>query len=101
MKSAKTKRNLHIDSPARLFSFVRSLRKRAILTSVAGMALLLAGGAQAQQAAPQPHVPLQKAIGVPYADRPVPSLAVLNAGFAKLDGGKLVLSARRRDGIQR
>lgn len=39
-----------------------------------------------------PHVPLQKAIGVPHADRPVPSLAVINAAGARLEGGKLVLT---------
>ncbi|MBB3933723.1 hypothetical protein GGR25_004801 [Kaistia hirudinis] len=83
---------MHVDKTAGLFSAMRGLRKGASLAGAAGIALFLAGGAQAQQAASQPHVPLQKAIGVPYADRPVPSLAVLNAASAKLDGGKLVLS---------
>jgi hypothetical protein len=38
------------------------------------------------------HTPLEKTIGAPHANRPVPSLAVINAAGAKLEGGKLVLS---------
>ncbi|MFS8037015.1 hypothetical protein ACI7BZ_08620 [Xanthobacter sp. AM11] len=56
--------------------------------------LILAGSAAfAQQGPAQPqHVPLKKAIGVPHVDRPVPSLAVINAAGAKLEGTKLTLS---------
>lgn len=92
MKSASAAASVNVDNPPNLFSSMRSLRNGAIFAGVAGVALLLAGGAHAQQAAPQPHVPLQKAIGVPHSDRPIPSLAVLNAGAAKIEGGKLVLS---------
>lgn len=72
--------------------------RRLLGGAVAAAVLLGSGMACAQQAAssqpaPQQHVPLQKAIGVPHADRPVPSLAVINAGGARLDGTKLTLSA--------
>lgn len=62
-----------------------------VLISV-GLVVLSTAGGLAQQSPGKPHVPLQKTIGVPYADRPVPSLAVLNAAGARLEGGKLVLS---------
>ncbi|MCP8937932.1 hypothetical protein NK718_05345 [Alsobacter sp. SYSU M60028] len=63
---------------------VRSLALVALLC-------LAAGAASAQEA--KKHVPLEKSIGVPAAQsRPVPSLAVLNAAGAKLEGGKLVLT---------
>ena len=60
-------------------------------------ALVMAGSAAVAQeaakpAAPAQHVPLQKVIGTPHADRPIPSLAVINAAGAKLDGGKLTLT---------
>ncbi len=62
--------------------------------ALAAALLLSAGAAHAQDAAKaQPHVPLQKSIGAPsYADRPVPSLAVINADGAKLEGTKLTLT---------
>ncbi|MGO4675015.1 hypothetical protein AB4Z40_19150 [Bosea sp. 2YAB26] len=47
--------------------------------------------AQATPAVP-PHVPLQKAIGTPAKPELVPSLFVLSARGATLQGGKLVLS---------
>jgi hypothetical protein len=50
------------------------------------------GWAQSQETPTKPHVPLAKTIGEPQATAPVPSLAVLNAAGAKLEGGKLVLS---------
>jgi hypothetical protein len=37
-------------------------------------------------------VPLAKTIGAPHTDRPIPSLAVINAAGAKLEGGKLTLT---------
>lgn len=69
-------------------------------SSIARAGLVLAGLllgcgvalAQTAPAQPQQHVPLKKAIGVPYADRPVPSLAVINAAAAKLEGNKLTLT---------
>jgi len=60
--------------------------------SAAVLALALGSGAALAQEAPKPHVPLEKVIGTPYAGRPVPSLAVLNAAGAKLEAGKLVLT---------
>ena len=56
--------------------------------------LLSAGAASAQQpssSAPPPHVPLQKSIGQAKPEV-VPSLFVLNAKGASLQGGKLTLS---------
>ncbi|MBX9760923.1 MAG: hypothetical protein K2Y29_19250 [Beijerinckiaceae bacterium] len=56
-------------------------------------ALMFATCASAQTAqSPVQHKPLEKTIGVPHSSRPVPSLAVLNAAGAKLEGGKLVLT---------
>jgi hypothetical protein len=62
------------------------------LSFAAGLLALSTVAGHAQQPAPKPHVPLEKTIGAPHAGRPVPSLAVLNAAGAKLDGGKLVLT---------
>lgn len=62
---------------------------------ILGAALIVAvpfGNAWAQQAAPTPHVPLEKTIGQAHSSRPIPSLAVLNAAGAKLESGKLVLT---------
>ena len=60
---------------------------------MAALAVIACGSAQAQQQPKPPqHVPLQKAIGVPHIDRPIPSLAVLNAAGAKLEGTKLTLT---------
>jgi hypothetical protein len=55
-----------------------------------GVALLTASGALAQEK--KPHVPLEKAIGQAYSNRPIPSLAVINADGAKLENGKLTLT---------
>jgi hypothetical protein len=54
--------------------------------------LLLAPGLAFSQDAPKPHVPLEKSIGQVTPTGPVPSLAVLNAAGAKLEGGKLILT---------
>src|SRR5918993_3620788 len=55
--------------------------------------LLLAPGiALSQDATTKPHVPLEKTIGRTTPTGPVPSLAVLNAAGAKLEGGKLTLT---------
>lgn len=60
------------------------------LLAAAGLLALGVTGALAQDQTR--HVPLQKSIGVPHSDRPVPSLAVINAAGAKVEGGKLVLT---------
>lgn len=57
----------------------------AVLLASAGPLL-----AQTTPAVPQ-HVPLQKTIGQPSPDI-VPSLIVMNAGGASLQGGKLTLT---------
>lgn len=61
---------------------------------LATIALIFACPAHAQSGpgAFQAHTPLKKTIGAPYAERPVPSLAVINASGARLEGGKLMLS---------
>jgi hypothetical protein len=60
---------------------------------IAGLSLWAAtGAALAQEAAKKPHVPLEKTIGERAAPRPTPSLAVINAAGAKIDGGKLILT---------
>jgi len=46
----------------------------------------------AQDAMTKPHVPLEKSIGQVKPTGPVPSLAVLNAAGAKLEGTKLTLT---------
>lgn len=64
-------------------------------TFLATLVLSLGASAALAQQPPQmqQHVPLQKQIGTPtYADRPIPSLAVLNADGAKLEGNKLTLT---------
>jgi hypothetical protein len=67
------------------------MKYTAIFLATSLTALWLAGPAAAQNA--KPHQPLEKSIGTPVnAGRPVPSLAVMNATGAKLDGGKLVLT---------
>ncbi|ANY81232.1 hypothetical protein BB934_25950 [Microvirga ossetica] len=50
------------------------------------------GAVLAQDATIKPHVPLEKAIGQTSPTGPVPSLAVLNAAGAKLEGNKLTLT---------
>ncbi|MHB2169383.1 hypothetical protein [Alsobacter sp. R-9] len=68
------------------------LRRTAIRAIAIAGALALSHGISSAQDSRQQHVPLAKSIGVPHADRPVPSLAVINAAGAKLDAGKLVLT---------
>jgi hypothetical protein len=57
-----------------------------------GGLLLAPGIALSQDATIKPHVPLEKSIGQTTPTGPVPSLAVLNAAGAKLEGGKLTLT---------
>ena len=59
---------------------------------LAASLLACSTSAFSQEQAKKQHVPLQKTIGEAHSDRPVPSLAVLNAAGAKLDGAKLVLT---------
>ncbi|ANY80906.1 hypothetical protein BB934_23960 [Microvirga ossetica] len=66
-------------------------RRASNLVLVVGL-LLVPGIALAQDATPKPHVPLEKSIGQTTPTGPVPSLAVLNAAGAKLEGGKLILT---------
>ena len=62
------------------------------LALLAASLLACSTSAFSQEQAKKQHVPLQKTIGEAHSDRPVPSLAVLNAAGAKLDGAKLVLT---------
>lgn len=68
-----------------------TIKAAAAAAFAAGFIVAGASAAQAQDAK-KPHVPLEKSIGQPQATAPVPSLAVINAAGAKLEGGKLVLS---------
>lgn len=60
------------------------------LVLAAGLALALAPGLALAQAGPPPHVPLQKKIGEARPEV-VPSLIVMNAAGAALDGTTLTL----------
>lgn len=66
------------------------------LSSLAGSVVavcVMTTAVMAQTAQPaQRHTPLEKTIGAPHSNRPVPSLAVINAASAKLEAGKLVLT---------
>ncbi len=67
------------------------MSKHLALTLAAVLAAAISlSDARAQQA--PPHAPLGKTIGQAHSNRPVPSLAVMNATGAKLENGKLVLS---------
>jgi hypothetical protein len=70
---------------------MRSLMQKRWMLAV-GLVLFGFFPARAQDTAKRPHVPLEKTIGAVQASAPVPSLAVLNALGAKLEGDKLVLS---------
>lgn len=62
------------------------------LLVLAAMLSVPAAPASAQDTK-SPHVPMAKSIGVPAAhERPIPSLAVINATGARLEGGKLTLT---------
>ncbi|MBM6582231.1 hypothetical protein ILT44_18675 [Microvirga sp. BT689] len=66
-------------------------QKLACLALFVGGFCLAPGVALSQDATTKPHVPLSKTIGQTTQTGPVPSLAVLNAAGAKLEGGKLTL----------
>ena len=65
-------------------------RSSLVMSVIAGLLLVPASGF-AQTAGPAPHVPLQKTIGQAKPDI-VPSLIVMNARGASLQGGKLTLT---------
>ena len=69
-----------------------SVKHRASNLLFVGGFLLAPGIALSQDATMKPHVPLEKSIGQVTPTGPVPSLAVLNAAGAKLEGGKLTLT---------
>ena len=69
-----------------------SVKHRASNLLFIGGLLLAPGIALSQDATTKPHVPLSKTIGQTTPTGPVPSLAVLNAAGAKLEGGKLTLT---------
>lgn len=62
------------------------------LIAVIGGLALATTAALAQDSTKKQHVPLGKAIGTVAPTGPVPSLAVINAEGAKIDGKKLVLT---------
>ena len=67
--------------------------KRPISLALFASSMLLSPSvAFSQDATLKPHVPLSKTIGQTKPTGPVPSLAVLNAAGAKLEGGKLILT---------
>jgi hypothetical protein len=68
-----------------------SIKRRASNLILIGSLMLAPGVALSQDATTKPHVPLEKSIGQTTQTGPVPSLAVLNAAGAKLEGGKLTL----------
>ena len=68
------------------------VKRRASNLLFIGGLLLTPGIALSQDATTKPHVPLEKTIGQVTPTGPVPSLAVLNAAGAKLEGGKLTLT---------
>ena len=69
-----------------------SVKHYASSLLVLGALSLVPGIALSQDATTKPHVPLEKSIGQVKPTGPVPSLAVLNAAGAKLEGGKLTLT---------
>ena len=68
--------------------FLKSLTRTALIAAGLAMAVSLAGAAEPAN----PHIPLQKSIGQPSNQGPVPSLGVMNADGATLADGKLTLT---------
>lgn len=66
----------------------KALTRMALVSAGLVLAAAVAGAAEPAN----PHVPLQKNIGQPQAQAPVPSLGVINADGAVLDGKKLTLT---------
>src|SRR5215213_9790833 len=69
-----------------------SVKHRASNLLFLGGLLLAPSIALSQDATTKPQIPLAKTIGQTTPTGPVPSLAVLNAAGAKLEGGKLTLT---------
>lgn len=67
-------------------------RTSTIELLLAATLALLGGSALAQDAAPKPHVPLEKTVGQVSRQGPVASLIVVNSDGAKLEGDKLTLT---------
>jgi hypothetical protein len=66
----------------------RALTRAAVVTAGLVLAASLAGAAEPAN----PHIPLQKTIGKPQNQAPVPSLGVINSDGATLEGNKLTLT---------
>src|SRR6478609_4512433 len=67
-------------------------RNLAYITLLAASVCSISGTTRAQDASVQPHVPLQKTIGVVTPTGPVPSLFVLNSAGATLQNDKLTMT---------
>ena len=65
-----------------------AITRAAIVTAGLVLAASVAGAAEPAN----PHVPLQKTIGKPTSQAPVPSLGVINSDGAMLEGNKLTLT---------
>ena len=66
----------------------KALSRVAVMAAGLALAASVAGAAEPANQ----HIPLQKTIGKPMTQAPVPSLGVLNAGGATLEGNKLTLT---------
>jgi hypothetical protein len=75
-----------------MFDLAMLTKHLPCLALIAGGLYLASDGAFAQDANVNPHVPLQKTIGVVTPTGPVPSLFVVNSAGAKLEGGKLTMT---------
>ena len=69
------------------------------LLLASSLALFNNAGAFAQEPAKKPHVPLEKTVGQVTSAGPIPSLAVLNADEAKLEGNQLTLTGVSKNAI--
>jgi hypothetical protein len=66
----------------------KALSRVAVMAAGLALAASVAGAAEPANQ----HIPLQKTIGKPMTQAPVPSLGVLNASGATLEGNKLTLT---------
>ena len=66
----------------------KALTRAAVVTAGLVLAASVAGAAEPANQ----HVPLQKTIGKPMNQAPVPSLGVINSDGATLEGNKLTLT---------
>ena len=65
-----------------------ALTRAAVVTAGLVLAASVAGAAEPTNQ----HIPLQKTVGQPQAQAPVPSLGVINSDSATLEGNKLTLT---------